>query len=163
LDIKTLKVQIPDNRFFLQRGAINLLYLENEESMARFDDHAFDFNIVIEMNMDFAEKIETEGLVERTEKLLASDLIPSSGGISKIRLQKREVAGMPGDETLLELRDGKERSLIFTWEYSGKKDSGDYPKTKIEMECPTTENLEEKIKIWDAVLDSMKPLFERKK
>jgi len=163
LNVNNLKVQTPDNRFFLQHGAINLPYSANEESMARFDNHALDFNILIEMNMDINEKIETEGLVERTEKLLASDLISPRGGISKIRLQKREVAGMPGDETLLEQRDGKERSLVFTWEYNGKDDSGEYPETKIEMECPTTEKLEEKIRIWDAILDSMKPLFERKK
>ncbi len=163
LDMKTIKNQITDSRFFLKHGAINLPYSANEESMARFDNHELDLNILIEMNMDIAEKIETEELIERTEKLLASDLIPSTGGISKIRLQKREVAGMLGDETLLELRDGKERSLVFTWEYNGKYDSGEYPVTKIEMECPTTEKLEEKIRIWDAVLDSMKPLFERKK
>ncbi len=163
LDMKTLKVQIPDNRFFLKHGAIDLPYSEQESSMARFDNYALDFNILIEMRMDITKKIEPEGLVERTEKLLASDLISPRGGISKIRLQKREVAGMPGDETLLEQRDGKERSLVFTWEYNGKKDSGEYPKTKIEMECPTTEKLEEKIRIWDAILDSMQPLFERKK
>lgn len=163
LDVKTLKVQTPDNQFYLRNGLINLPYSEQEESKSRFESHPLDFSISIKMEMDFSHGIEKKGLIEKTEKFMSSKIIPSTVKINKIRLQKREVAGMPGEEAALEGGEGKERELTFRWEYNGKYDSGEYPRTSIEFQCPSADNLEEKLKIWDAVLDSMKPLFDRKK
>lgn len=163
LDMKNLKVQRPDNRFFLQYGAINLPYSAHEESLARFEGHPLDLTLSIEMEMDFTLEIEPMGLIKRTKGLLAAALLQMGGGISKIRLQKREVAGMPGEESVLVVREGEEKDLVFTWEYNGKDDSGEYPTTRIKMESPNDADLEEKMKIWDAILDSMQPLFERKK
>ena len=82
--------------------------------------------------------------------------------MSKIRLAKREVAGMKGEESILRISEDGEKTFMFTWEFNGKEDSGEYPTTTIEMEAPDS-RLDEKIAIWDAVLDSMKPMFERKK
>jgi hypothetical protein len=47
--------------------------------------------------------------------------------------------------------------LSFTWLYTGKTDSGDAPKISIEMETPDG-RAEEKMKVWDAILDSIQPV-----
>ena len=156
------KGQKPDNRFYLRYGAINLPYFVREESIARFEGHQLNLTLLIEMEMDFNHEIEPMGLIKRTRGLLAAALITPGGSISSVRLHKRVVAGMPGEESVLKVSEGANKHLVFTWEYNGKDDSGEYPTTRIKMESPDG-NLDEKLKIWDAVLDSMKPMFERKK
>jgi hypothetical protein len=69
---------------------------------------------------------------------------------------------MKGEESILRISEDGEKTIMFTWEFNGKEDSGEYPTTTIEMEAPDGK-LDEKIAIWDAVLDSMKPMFVRKK
>ncbi|MDD2468425.1 MAG: T6SS immunity protein Tli4 family protein [Desulfobulbus sp.] len=150
------------NRYYLQHGAINMPYLEQEESIARFEGHPFHLKLLIEMEMDFNHEIETMGLIKKTRGMLAAALITPGGSISKIRLDKRNVAGMPGEEAVLKVREGKETNLVFTWEFNGKDDSGEYPTTRINMESPDG-NLDEKLKIWDAILDSMKPMLVQEK
>jgi hypothetical protein len=155
-------IQQADNQFYLQYGAIDLPYLVQEASIARFEGNSLFTKLLIEMEMDVKHEIEPMGLIKKTRGLLAAALITPGGSISKVRLNKREVAGMPGEEAVLKVREGNETELVFTWEYNGKDDSGEYPTTRINMESPDG-NLDEKLKIWDAVLDSMKPMFERKK
>jgi hypothetical protein len=162
LDLKKLNGQQPDNRFYLQHGIINLPYSAHEESIVRLEGHPHITKLLIEMEMDFNHEIETTSLIKGTKAMLAAALVTPGGSISKVRLGKREVAGMPGEEAVLKIREGNETELVFTWEYNGKDDSGEYPTTRINMESPDG-NLDEKLKIWDAVLDSMKPMFERKK
>ena len=161
LDLRNLKGLQSDNRFYLQHGAINLPYSEEEESIARFEGHPLKLTLLIEMYMDFTKDIEDVSLINGTRAMLAAALITPGGGISKIRLRKREVAGMPGEEAVLRVREGQSKDLVFTWQYNGKYDSGEYPTTRIEMESPDG-NLSEKLEIWNAILDSMKPMFERK-
>lgn len=158
--VKQIKQQ-PDNRFYLQYGVINLPYYVQEESIARFEGHPLITKLLIEMEMDMNHEIEPQALIKGTKAMIAAALITPGGSISKIRLGKREVAGMQGEEAVLKVREGKETDLVFTWEFNGKDDSGEYPTTRINMEAPDG-NLEEKLKIWDAVLDSMKPKFVRK-
>ena len=81
--------------------------------MARFDNEDLDFYIIIKMKMDITKKIETEGLMESTKKLLAFDLIPFNASVSKIRLHKRDVAGMPGDEAVL-LQSEKGKNILLS-------------------------------------------------
>jgi len=156
------KGQHPDNYFYLQYGAIYLPYSAQEESIARFEGHPLITKLLIEMEMDMNHEIEPQALIKGTKAMLAAALLTPGGSITKIRLDKREVAGMPGEEAVLKVKEGKETNLVFTWEFNGKDDSGEYPTTRINMES-SDDNLDEKLKIWDAVLDSMKPMFERKK
>ena len=158
LDIKSQR----DNCFYLQYGVINLPYFVDEESIVRFEGHPLITKLLIEMEMDMNHEIEPQALIKGTKAMLAAALVTPGGSISKIRLGKREVAGMPGEEAVLKVKEEDRTDLLFTWEYSGKDDSGEYPTTRINMESPDG-NLEEKLKIWDAVLDSMKPMFVRKK
>jgi hypothetical protein len=147
--------------FFLKHGAINLPYNEQEESYASFKGHPLNLVLEIKMEMDFRYERETMGLIEKTKGMLAAAAFETGGSMSKIRLAKREVAGMKGEESILRISEDGETTLMFTWEFNGKEDSGEYPTTTIEMEAPDGK-LDEKIAIWDAVLDSMKPMFERK-
>lgn len=148
--------------FYLEHGVINRPYRSQEESYARFEGHSLDLIIDIKMEMDVGYYRETEGLIEKTKEMLTAAAMLPGGSISKIRLAKREVAGMKGEESILRITEDSEKTLLFTWEFNGKEDSGEYPTTTIEMESPDG-NLDEKIKIWDAVLASMKPMFVRKK
>ena len=151
-----------DNRFFLQQGIVNLPYSAQEESYIRFEGHPLDLVLHIKMEMDVGYYRETGGLIDKTKELLTEAALRPGISISKIRLGKREVAGMKGEEAILRTSDADRKKLLFTWEFNGKEDSGEYPTTTIEMESPDGK-LDEKIRIWDAVLDSMKPMFERKK
>jgi hypothetical protein len=148
--------------FYLEHGAINRPYEEQEGSHARFEGHPLKLVLTIKMDMDFRHERETMGLIEKTKGMLAAAALEPGVSMSKIRLDKREVARMKGEESILRMSEDGRKTLEFTWEFNGKEDSGEYPTTTIEMESPDG-NLNEKTKIWDAVLDSMKPMFERKK
>lgn len=161
-DMRKFVGQHQDNRFYLKHGVINLPYLEQEESYIRFEGHPLDLVLDIKMEMDVGYYRETVGLIEKTKGMLAEAALEPGLSISKIRLGKREIAGMKGEESILRMSEDGDKTLKFIWEFNGKEDSGEYPTTTIEMEAPDGK-LDEKIAIWDAVLDSMKPMFERKK
>ena len=161
LDLNSLAGPQPDNRFYLQHGVVNLPCFVDEQTIARFERHDPDLSLLIEMEMDIRHEIETMGLIKKTHGLLAAALVTPGGSVSEVRLRKREVAGMHGEEAVLKVREGNDTDLVFTWEYNGKDDSGEYPTTRINMESPDG-NLNAKLKIWDDILDSMKPMFVRK-
>ena len=148
--------------FYLKHGAINLPYLWQEKYYIRFEGHPLDLKIEIEMNMDSEYGIEKHGLIDKTNAVIASGYAAAANvKLKRIRSQKRDVAGMPGEEEIDKIADKDKKTLDFGWEYIGKENSGEYPTLRITMESPDG-NLEEKLKIWDAVLDSMKPMFVRK-
>jgi hypothetical protein len=149
--------------FYLKHGAINLPYSWQEKSYIRFEGHPLNLKIEIDMDMDAGHKRPQFGLIEKTSAAIDSGYASAANvSIKNIRSQKREVAGLPGEEVIDRLTAKDKKTLDFGWEYVGKKDSGEYPTICITMESPDG-NLDEKLKIWDAVLDSMKPVFERKK
>lgn len=161
LELKQLSGLPLGNRFYLQHGFIDLPCFVDEQTIARFERHDPDISLLVEMEMDIRHEIETMGLIKKTHGLLAAALITPGGSVSEVRLRKREVAGMHGEEAILKVREGNDTDLVFTWEYNGKDYSGEYPTTRINMESPDG-NLNAKLKIWDDILDSMKPMFVRK-
>ena len=149
--------------FYLKHGAIDLPYLWQESSYIRFEKHPLDLKIEIKMDMDEAYRREKHGLIEKANAAIDSGYAAMAQvQIKRIRSQRREVAGMPGEEVVDRLITKDKTELDFGWEYVGKNDSGEYPTVRITMESPDG-NLDEKLRIWDAVLDSMKPMFIRKK
>lgn len=162
IDLKNMKGQRLDNWFYLENGVIGLPYSAEEASHARFEGHLLNLVLTIDMDMDVGYYREKMGLIEKTRGLLTAAALQTSGSISKIRLDKREVAGMKGEESILRIAEDGEKTLLFTWEFNGREDSGEYPTTTIKMEAPDG-NLDAKTKMWDAVLDSMKPMFVRKR
>ncbi|NMC62454.1 MAG: hypothetical protein GYA55_04730, partial [SAR324 cluster bacterium] len=94
-----------ENYFYLQHGIIDLPYNWQEESYAYFEGSPLELVLTINMEMDSRHKIETLGLIEKTKGLLAAAALQTSGSITKIRLNKREVAGMKGEESILRITE----------------------------------------------------------
>jgi hypothetical protein len=146
--------------FYTKYGAFNLPYLWHEKSYIRFEGATL--KIEIEMNMDHSHSIEEHGLISKTNALVSSGYATAAKvKLKRIRSQKRVVAGMQGEEEIDCLTDNKGEMLDFGWEFVGKEDRGDYPTTRITMESANG-NLEDKLKIWDDILNSMQPMFVRK-
>lgn len=144
--------------FYLQYGAINLPYKWQESSYVRFEGHPTKLKIEIKMNETY--NVEP-GLIERTNSGMTNILGKYVTGVSvdRLRSKKRVAAGLDGEEEILRMSDNDGKTLYFHWAFAGKEDSGEYPEINVEIESPDG-NLEEKLKIWDAILDSMQPMYK---
>ncbi|ADI85921.1 hypothetical protein KIP69_15410 [Geobacter sulfurreducens] len=147
----------PGNWFYTERGAINLPYLEQETAAARFEGHPLEVKLVIKTVETRKIEPEGHGLLGRLGALLATRFA-GNVEIEKIRTGKRIVAAMPGEETILRADEDGRKELSFMWRYAGEKDSGEHPKILIEMESADG-RIEEKLQIWDAILNSLKPMY----
>lgn len=147
----------PGNWFYTERGAINLPYLEQETAAARFEGHPLEVKLVIKTVETRKIEPEGHGLLGRLGALLATRFA-GNVEIEKIRTGKRMVAAMPGEETILRADEDGRKELSFMWRYAGEKDSGEHPKILIEMES-VDGRIEEKLQIWDAILNSLKPMY----
>jgi len=144
--------------FYLKYGTINLPYLEQESTETSFYDKHLDLNLKIEMNDTHTEEAPDEGLIGRTTVVITTGYA-AGVDIERIRSRKREIAGLKGEEEVdrMTSKDGTE--LDFGWRYAGEKNSGERPEILITMDSPDG-NLDEKLKIWDAILDSFKPMYK---
>lgn len=145
----------PGNWFYTERGAINLPYLEQETAAARFEGHPLGLEIDIETTE--THKVEEAGLIKKTMAAMATGFATGLN-IDKIRSRKKTVAGLDGEEEVLRMNDGNKTVLNFAWEYRGRKDSGEYPEIRITMDSADGK-LEQKLQVWDAVLNSLKPMY----
>lgn len=143
------------NWFYLQHGAIALPYLEQEDARVRFEDKERGLRFQIET--ESVDEVEEAGLMDRLGALVTSGYASGFGvSVDKIRTGKRKVAGLKGEEAIFRMEDSEREEVTFSWEFSGKEDSGDSPSILVTIE---TENrdIKEKTELWDAVLDSMRP------
>ncbi len=145
------------NWFYLEHGAINLPYLEDEALYVRFEGHPLKVKVEIEMNA--VQQVEQPGLIDRTEAAIIGKFAPGLK-VDKIRSRKKTVAGLKGEEEILRGRVGNDRELSFDWMYLGKEDSGEYPEILISMDSFDDTQLEAKTLLWDRMLDSMKPMYQ---
>lgn len=146
------------NFFFLKYGTINIPYKHQESTYARFEGHPLNLKLELEMNETHTDEPKDEGLLARTAAVIATGYA-TGVDIDRIRSRKRKVAGLDGEEEVDRMTDSHRAALSFGWRYAGKKDSGEYPEIVIRMESPDAK-LEDKLKIWDAILESMKPLYK---
>jgi hypothetical protein len=144
--------------FYLQDGAINLPYRWEEQSYASFEGDPLDLQLEIEMNDTQVDEPKEEGLFARTAAAIATGYALGVD-IKKVRSRNRMAAGIKGEEQVVRMKDKDGAKLDFTWRYAGKKNSGEFPEIVISMESPDGQ-IDEKLKVWDAVLDSMKPLYK---
>ena len=142
--------------FCLNHGRIELPYLEQEDTYARF---AGPMGMKLRIKMNETQKVEEAGVLDRLVASLAMNFAPNVD-VDKIRTGSRTVAGLPGQEIIIRGTVNDVSELFFAWDSPGKEDSGEYPEIKIGLECPDG-SLEEKTKIWDAVLDSFRPAYKR--
>ena len=133
-----------------------LPYARAEKTYSRFEGHPLDLKLEVEMKETL--KVEKLGVAERLAASMATRFAPGVD-VDKIRSRSRAAAGLNGEELVMRMSAGGEDTQIqFGWEYRGKVDSGEHPEIQITMETPDG-NLKEKLKVWDAVLDSFKPMY----
>ena len=147
--------QAKDNSFHTALGNLSLPYFEQESSHVRFEGHPLDLMLSIEMTE--THSVEETGLVDRLKTAIATNFAPTVD-VEQVRARKRTVAGLPGEEIVSVMSDKDGTIIDFGWEYAGKEDSGEHPEIQIIMEAPEGK-LDEKLRIWDSTLDSMKPLY----
>ena len=94
--------------------------------------------------------------MERTTAAITSGFA-AGVDIERVRSHKRVLSGITGEEEVDRMKSADDAKLSFAWIYNGKKDSGDYPEIEITMESKNS-NLDEKLKLWDALLNSFKPV-----
>lgn len=128
--------------------------MEQEEAYARFEGHPL--GLVFRIETKDTHQVEEHGLIERTAALISSGYA-AGVAIDRIRSRKRALSGISGEEEVDRMKSDGDVKLSFAWVYNGKKDSGDFPEIEITMESPDGQ-LEEKLKVWDAILDSFKPV-----
>lgn len=109
----------------------------------------------VEMN-EIHRAPKEEGIVSRTIAAMATGFATGLD-INKVRSRKRTVAGLHGEEEILQGDDGKHKNVSFDWEFLGNVESGEKPKIQITVDTKA-DNLDEKIKIWDNVLESFRPV-----
>ncbi len=156
--LEPVTVPSKENRFYLEHGAIALPYISQEEAYARFEGHPLGLKLRVETKVVHEDEPQDEGLLGRLAAVLSTGFA-SGVDIKKIRTGKREIVGLKGEETILRAKSEQETDLSFLWRYAGKKDLGDHPEIVIEFETVDGQ-LDEKLKLWDAVLNSFKPVAQ---
>ena len=161
--IKAYRVRRPGNPgnlvgnwYHLRYGSINMPYFEQEKTYSRFEGHPLDLKLEVEMNE--THKVEKLGVAERLAASIATRFAPGVS-VDKIRSRSRTAAGLKGEELVMRMSaSGEDTQIQFGWEYRGEVDSGERPEIQITMETPDG-SLDEKLKVWDAILDSFKPMY----
>lgn len=146
----------PRGAFHLVRGVIAAPFKLAEEAHARFAGHPLKLDLSFTYETTFEPN--TQGLMERFASALEkSGATVMGGGAIPIRNKKRKVAGLPGEELILHTSERGKGGLSFVWTTPGEEGSGKHPEIGIEMDSPDDGKKEEKIALWDALLDSVKP------
>jgi len=144
---------IKGNQFHTTHGSIDLLYKRQEKTYARFEGHPLGLKLEIHMS-EIHKEVQT-GLIQRLVAAVATNFAPGLD-VKKIRSTTRTINRKDGEEIVVELDEGNRKELRFGWEYAGKKDSGENPSIKIEMEAPEG-HTSDKLAIWDQVIGSFRP------
>lgn len=139
-------------KFQLINGVVKLPYIDDEQLYFRLENE--DKSIKFEINMKVVHKVEKTNIIERLSASLASNFAPGVS-IDKIRTNQRAVAGLEGDEVVMRGTEDGDSSLSFAWRFNGEKKSAIAPRFSMEMETEDG-NLEEKLELWDSLLDSIK-------
>ncbi len=142
--------------FYLRYGAIDLPFEYEESVDIAFKGHPLDDELIITVETDVVEEVYKVGLQDRLVEMLAS--VAGMGfKAEKFRTRKRTVAGLKGEEVVYRGKeeDG-EQALYFMWDFPGEKNSAHAPNMIITM-MGRAGHLDEKLAIWDAVLDSVRP------
>ncbi len=156
--------------FYLQHGVIALPFLWHERVTSEFmklnaaSSQGYDPRDFISIEMDSTYTGQKHSVSDNIASTIESGFAFSKGvKIDRLRSGKRAVAGMDGQEELNRMKDkSKEKaSFSFDWEYIAKEDSGEEPGILISMWCPDNGDEKERLKIWDAVLNSMRPMYEK--
>lgn len=153
------KVPLPvpgKDGFYLRQGSLALPFKLAEEAHARFSGHPLKLDLSVTIETTFAA--DRRGLMQRFASALEKSGASLSGAAIPVRNKKREVAGLSGEEMILKTSEGKRTLLAFLWRTPGEERSGKHPEVVIEMETGA-DNQDEKVALWDGILESMKPVL----
>lgn len=142
--------------FCLNYGRIELPYLEQEKTYARFAG-PMGMKLEIEMH-EIHREPQHGGIISRTAAAMATGFATGID-IKEIRSRERIIAGLDGEEEILKGDEGNKKDLSFDWEYLGKVESGEQPWIQITVDTEP-DNLDEKIRLWDRALDSFRPAYK---
>ena len=143
--------------FCLNHGRIELPYLEHERTYARF---AGPMGMKLEIDMNETHQVEEVGMLDSFTASLAMNFAPGVD-VDKIRARKRTIGELPGEEIVTKMTANRGPKLYFGWNYQGKEDSGEHPEIRIAIQQVPNGELDEKLKIWDDLLDSFRPACRR--
>ena len=143
--------------FCLNHGRIELPYLEHERTYARF---AGPMGMKLGIHMNETHEVEEVGLLDSFTASLAMNFAPGVD-VDKIRARKRTIGELPGEEIVTKMTANRGPKLYFGWKYQGKEDSGEHPEIRIAIQQVPNGELDEKLKIWDDLLDSFRPACRR--
>ena len=142
--------------FYLRYGAIDLPFEYKESVNIAFRGHPMDNELSLEIETDVMNEAYKAGIIDQLLAIIATKWAPELK-IDKIRTKKRTVAGLKGEEVVyLATESETDKAYTFIWGYPGKARNAHHPLMKISMESQA-DNLEQKLALWDAVLDSMRP------
>ena len=149
--------QPTNHPFYTEHGVIELPYKRQESTYARFAG-PMGMKLEIEMRQIHKEP-ESGGIISRTIAAMATGFA-SGLDIEKVRSRKKTAANLPGEEEILQGSDGENQDLSFDWEYLGTVESGEKPWIQITLDTKP-DNRDEKIIIWDQILNSFRPAYKR--
>jgi hypothetical protein len=149
--------QPTNHPFYTEHGVIELPYKRQESTYARF---AGPMGMKLEIDMNETHEVEEAGLLESFAAALATNFAPGVA-VNRIRVQKRAIAGLNGEELVTRMTADMGPKLYFGWKYLGKEDSGEHPEIEITIDESPNDKLDEKMKIWDQILDSFRPAYTR--
>jgi len=142
--------------YYFKYGMLDMDFKAQERTYSRFEGHPLDQYLKIKVEMNVVDEIEETNLIQRLSMALLGNFAPGIS-IDEIRSDQREVAGLIGEEVVIRGTEEDDSNLIFSWRFPGEKDSATAPEILIKMDSKDG-NLEEKLELWDDILNSFKPL-----
>ncbi len=126
---------------------------ENEITSVNVNDPSRRFSLTLRSTFPWVPEQEGErGFISG----MLQAVLSLGEGYGAVRSGKHSVAGMDGEEVVVQR--GKSGKLSFTWGQIPKRPSSGYkPDLEIDMEAPGSSR-EEALAVWDAILNSIKPL-----
>ena len=151
------RVDVMEGRdaFYLRYGAVDLPFEYKESVDIVFRKYPLDKQLVLTINTRVVDKVNPVGMLEGLAVALAANIAPGVE-VEKIRTRKRTVAGLVGEEMILKATERGKTMLNFQWYYPGQVNDSLHPRMLLIMDA-NSDALEDKIDLWDAILDSLRP------
>jgi hypothetical protein len=143
----------PEGWFSLERGAVALPPLGDEQVLVRFEDVPLDLRM--ELGSRSAVEADPEGgLMLRLQRALALGL---HGGreVTVLRTAARKVAGFDGEELIIQVREADDERLTWGWWCPGQAGDPCAPSIEFTMHSTGRER-EVKLHLWEEALESMR-------
>lgn len=142
--------------FYMQFGAIDLPFEYQESAGIFLEGHTTDKSLKLEIESKVTDEVQPVGLIGRFEAAVETGYAQGLE-IKKIRAKERTVAGEKGEEFVyLGVEADGDKGISYLWESPGELNSGQHPELSITMDSDD-KNLAERLALWDAILDSMRP------